>query len=251
MIEVDLIHVIRHKYYKEGIAIRQIARQLRISKNTVRRYLRQVEEPQRPRQVSRRSPKKELARVEIRKILDDWSSRTTRKQRPTGPALLEEFNKRVGEDSKIGLTLVREVFAEIRREKAEVYVPLVHRPGEEAQVDFFEVQIDIAGQRHKMWMFLMRLMYSGSSFARIYEHCDQISFLDGHVRAFEHFGGIPHRCVYDNLSAAVKRIMAGARALTKPFSDLVDHYKFEPDFARVGEGHDKGGGQRRCPGRPF
>ena len=53
--------------------------------------------------------------------------------------------------------------------------------------------------RRKAWLFLMRLMYSGRDFAWIYERQDQVSFLDGHVRAFAHFGGVPARLAYDNL----------------------------------------------------
>lgn len=41
-------------------------------------------------------------------------------------------------------------------------------------------------------------MYSGYDFAWLYERCDQLSFLDAHVRAFAYFGGVPKRCVYDN-----------------------------------------------------
>ena len=59
------------------------------------------------------------------------------------------------------------------------------------------------GTRRKAWLFLMRLMYSGRDFAWIYERQDQISFLDGHVRAFAHFGGVPARIAYDNLRPAV------------------------------------------------
>ena len=60
----------------------------------------------------------------------------------------------------------------------------------------------------------MRLMYSGRDFAWIYERQDQISFLDGHVRAFAHFDGVPARVAYDNLRAAVVRILVGgARTL--------------------------------------
>jgi hypothetical protein len=47
---------------------------------------------------------------------------------------------------------------EIERREAEVFVPLVHRPGDEAQVDFFEVTVDVAGLRRKAWKFLVRLM---------------------------------------------------------------------------------------------
>ena len=72
-------------------------------------------------------------------------------------------------------------------------------------MDFFEVTVDEDGTRRKAWQFPMRLMYSGRDFAWLYDRCDQISFLDGHVRAFEHFGGVPRRCIYDNLSPAVAR----------------------------------------------
>ena len=55
----------------------------------------------------------------------------------------------------------------------------------------------------------MRLMYSKRDFAWLYDGCTQLAFLDGHVRAFEHFGGVPARCVYDNLGAAVKKVVLG------------------------------------------
>jgi hypothetical protein len=48
-------------------------------------------------------------------------------------------------------------------------------------------------------------MYSGFDFVWLYRRCDQLAFLDAHVRAFAFFNGIPARCVYDNLSAAVSR----------------------------------------------
>ena len=73
-------------------------------------------------------------------------------------------------------------------------MPLVHRAGDEAQVNFFEVTVLIDGKREKKWMFLMRLMYSGRDFVWLYERCDQVSFLDGHVRAFAAVGCFQHRC---------------------------------------------------------
>ncbi len=88
------------------------------------------------------------------------------------------------EGYEIGLSLVLEYLREWRRERAEVYVPLVHRPGDEAQVDFFEVTVELAGERRKAWLFLMRLMHSRRDFARLYERQDQLAFLDGHVWAF-------------------------------------------------------------------
>ena len=68
-----------------------------------------------------------------------------------------------------------------------------------------------------------------------------MAFLNGHVRAASHFGGMPRRVVYDNLTADVKRRVGLAPQLTERFRALVSHYLFEPCFARPGEGHDKGG----------
>lgn len=148
----------------------------------------------------------------------------------------------------MGITTVRDYLREKRRQKAEVFIPLVHRPGEEAQVDFFEVTVEEEGQRRKAWKFVMRLVYSGKDYVRLYDHADQLSLLDAHVRAFTYLGGVPHRVVYDNLSAAVKKLMGSDRELTERFRALVSHYLFEACFARPGEGHDKGAIEARGKG---
>ncbi|MDE2933088.1 MAG: hypothetical protein OXS47_04360 [Chloroflexota bacterium] len=66
----------------------------------------------------------------------------------------------------------------------------------------------------------MRLMYSGRDFVRLYDRQDQLAFLDGHVRAFAHFGGVPRRIVYDNLKPAVRRLRFPRRQLTERFAAL-------------------------------
>ena len=96
-------------------------------------------------------------------------------------------------------TGVKTAVAEWRRQRREVFILLTYRPGDLAEVDFFEVLVDVAGTRRKAWLFLLRLIYSGRDFASIYERQDQISFLEGHGRASAHFGGVPARAAYDYL----------------------------------------------------
>jgi hypothetical protein len=152
----------------------------------------------------------------------------------------------IGEGHQVGASLVKAAVAEWKRQRREVFIPLTYRPGDLAEVDFFEVLVEIDGTRRKAWLFLMRLMYSGRDFAWIYERQDQVSFLDGHVRAFAHFAGVPARLAYDHLKAAVVRILVGGeRTLTARFAALASHYLFEPCFCRPGEGHDKGGVESR------
>ena len=244
MLRVEDVHVLRHKVLVEGLSRRQAVRELGISRNTVRRYLR-LPEPLRVEREPRRKPVLERVQPRLDALLEEWSGRTTAKQRLTATRLHRQLRE---EGYEAGETLVRDYLREWRRRRAEVYVPLVHRPGDEAQVDFFEVTVELRGERRKAWKFLMRLMYSGRDFVRLYDRQDQVAFLDGHVRAFAHFGGVPRRTVYDNLAAAVRRVQFPRRALTERFAALASHYGVEPCFARPGEGHDKGGVEGRGRG---
>ena len=240
MLKMDQVHVLRHKVLNEGRSIRRVARELGLSRNTVAKYLEQPE-PVRSSRRQRERPVWEAVQPRLEELIAEWEPRTTGKQRITAMRLHRQLK---AEGYQVGRTLVGDYWRERRRQRAEVYVPLVHRPGE-AQVDFFEVVVEVGGERRKAWEFLLRLMYSGREFAWLYERCDQLAFLDGHVRAFAHLGGVARRCVYDNLAAAVRKIVGARRELTGRFLALVSHYLFEPDFARIGEGHDKGGVESR------
>jgi len=243
MLRMDQVHVVRHKVLVEKKSARSVAAELGLSRNTVRKYLQQSE-PRRVESEPRPRPVLEQVQPRIDALLDEWSGKSTAKQRVTAARVHKQLR---AEGYAVGASLVRAYLREVRLRKAEVFIPLVHTPGDEAQVDFFEVVVDVGGQRRAVWMFVMRLMYSRRDFAWLYERCDQVSFLDGHVRAFAHFGAVPQRCIYDNLTAAVRRVLP-KRELTQRFAALVSHYLFEPCFARVGVGHDKGGVEGRGRG---
>lgn len=239
---MEQVHVVRHKHFAEGQSVRQIARDMGLNRRTVRKYLRESE-PRREESSVRRQPVISVVGPRIEALLDEWIPRLVGKHRLTSPRVHREL---IEEGFSVGERTVRQFLAEKRRQAAEVYIPLVHRPGDEAQVDFFEVTVDEGGRRRKAWKFLMRLMYSGRDFIHLYDRCDRPCFLDGHVRAFPFLGGVARRLVYDNLAAAVKRILGlKDRELTDRFKALSSHYLFEPCFARPGEGHDKGGVEGR------
>lgn len=240
MLRMDDVQRIRHKILVEGQPRRAVARELGIGRNTLKKYLATSEPTRSPRH--RKKPV--LARVQprVEALLAEWEGRTTSKQRITAARLYQQLRS---EGFAVGYTLIKAYLRERHRREKEVFVPLVHRPGDEGQVDFFEVSLEVDGLFCRVWMFLMHLMFSGYDFVWFYERQDQLSFLDGHVRAFAHFGGVPQRCIYDNLSAAVRKVVLPQRELTARFQALQSHYLFEPCFARPGEGHDKGGVESR------
>jgi transposase len=143
---------------------------------------------------------------------------------------------------------VRHAITALKKAKdiPEVFLPLEFDPGQDAQVDWGEAWADIAGRRQKVQMFIMRLCYSRRTFAMVFPTQKQESFLWGHVQAFHHFEGVPHRISYDNLGTAVKLTYdktgkAGRhRQEVKAFIAFRSHYLFSSHFCAVGEGHEKG-----------
>ena len=145
MLRMDKVYVIRHKVMLEGRSIRSVAREVGVSRNTVTRYLR-LSEPVRKESVPRPRPVMEKVGPRIDEILSEWAHRVTPKQRLTGSRLHRQL---VEEHYQVGITVVRDYLREKRRQAAEVYVPLVHRAGEEGQFDFFEVTVEESGEKKR------------------------------------------------------------------------------------------------------
>jgi transposase len=242
MLRMDQVHVVRHKVLVEGQALRKVAREMGVSRNTVKRYLARSA-PVRVEAAPRPRPVFEKVQERLQTLLEQSPQWTGGKQRLTATRLHAML---LGEGFDVGVTTVKEAVVEWKRQRREVFVPLVYPAGDLAEVDFFEVLIDLKGKRLKAWMFVMRLMHSARDFACLYLRQDQTSFLDGHVRAFEHFGCVPQRIAYDNLKAAVTKLLVGSeRELAARFQALASHYLFEPCFCRPRTGHDKGGVESR------
>jgi transposase len=243
---MEEVYVVRHRHLVEGVSIRRLAREMGIDRNTVRRYLRGAPPGVGKPRGLLGAPVRETVEPRAIEILEDSKRWTGGKQRLTAARL---YTMLVGEGHDVGYTVVKQIVREWKRRKQEVFVPLVYKPGDLAEVDFFEVLVDIAGDRRKAHMFVMRLMHSGRDFAWLYPRQDQTCFLDAHVRAFAHLGAVPHRLAYDNLKAAVRKMLVGSeRELQTRFLALTTHYLFEASFARPRTGHDKGGVEARGKG---
>ena len=92
-----------------------------------------------------------------------------------------------------------------------VPIPQLHPPGEEAEVDFGEVSVWLAGVETVLSMFVLRLSHSGRAVHVCFAGEGQEAFLEGHTVALDRLGGVPRRIRYDNLSSAVTRVLRGPR----------------------------------------
>ena len=123
----------------------------------------------------------------------------------------------------------------------EMFVPLMHPPGE-AQADFGEALVVIAGVEQKAHYLAMDLPHSDDCFFVAFPAETTEAFLEGHVQAFAYFNAVPTRILYDNTQIAVARILGGEeRQRTRAFSELQSYYLFADKFGRPARGNDKAG----------
>jgi len=161
-----------------------------------------------------------------------------KKQRHTAKRIFERLRAEHGYAG--GRTVVKDAVRAWRQSHQEVFLPLSHPPGE-AQVDFGEATICLAGREIKVALFVMTLPYSGAIFLQVFPRECTETFLEGHRRAFEFFGGVPRRISYDNSAIAVIEVLKGReRKLTREFLRLQSHYLFQEHFCLVRRANEKG-----------
>ncbi|MFC1997176.1 IS21 family transposase [Chloroflexota bacterium] len=240
MITVQDREKIRNAYFNENKSIRQIARELHRSPKTIKKALASAEAGTYAQKKPRAAPKLGAYKTEIERLLAENEAQP-RKQRYTIHKIYQKILKQgyAGSESS-----VRSYVAKKRKEKRRppVFLPLEFDPGADAQVDWGEAYADIAGERVKVQIFVMRLNYSRRMFVKAYPRQNQVSFFDGHVSSFRYFEGVPRRIAYDNLKVAVLKVLEGKnRQEQDQFVVFRSHYLYESHFCTPGKGHEKGG----------
>src|SRR3954470_12851709 len=228
---------IRRRVLVDGQSKRSVCREFDIHWDTLQKILRHSEPPGYRRAAPRPRPKLEPFLPVIHQILEG-DKKAPRKQRHTARRIFERLRDEHGYQG--GLTIVKEAVAARKLRTAEVFIPLAHRPGE-AQVDFGQAEVTLDGQTTTVALFVMTLPYSDAVFVCAFPRECTEAFLEGHVRAFAFFGGVPRRISYDNSKVAVAQITGSRdRKVTDAFLRLKSDHLFEDHFCLVRRPNEKG-----------
>lgn len=227
---------IRRQVLTEGVSKRQVLRETGMHWRTLEKILSHSRPPGYQLGEPRPEPKIGPFRERIAHILDQDRG-VPRKQRHSAKRIFERIRE---EGYSGGYTQVKETVRELRQLKREVFVPLVHRPGE-AQVDFGFALAKVGGVLQQIVFFVMSLPHSDAVYVQAFPRiCTEVLW-EGHVRAFCFFEGVPSRITYDNDRTLVAGILGPReRKLTDGFLQLMSHYRFDPHFCLVRRANEKG-----------
>jgi transposase len=226
----------------EGITSqRAAAKQLGISRNTVKKYWDGNSVPWEHKPYNREAPVMTAEVVEfVKECLDEDDAVKIKKQRHTARRIYQRLvdeKEFIGSESSVR-SLVHSMRAE--RKTSSVFVPLRFAPGDALQIDWGEATIIMNGKKEKVNLFCARLCHSCAPYVVAYKRQNLESFLEAIIRTFQYYGGVPKRLIFDNARVAVKSGFGAHAAAQDDYSQLAAHYGFEPIFCNPASGNEKG-----------
>jgi transposase len=241
--KVELFEQIRREYEFGVGTVLGVARKLGVHRRMVRQALANAQPPER-KQTGRERPVLAPLIPFIDGILEA-DRNAPRKQRHTARRIWQRILAEMPERQAAEVT-IRQYVCERKRElgwsSRVTCVPQNYGPGQEGQVDWYESWAELSGEPTLLQVFSMRSMWSGAAFHRAYHRATQQAFLEAHEQAFSYFGGVFRVLRYDNLKAAVKKIVRGyRREETTRFIAFRSHWRFQSEFCTPEEPHEKGG----------
>jgi transposase len=238
---METVAKVRRRRLVKGETISGIARELRLARNTVKKYLNQTEPP-----AYRRSeqPKPKLGDYEER--LESWleqDAQRPKRQRRTARRLFEDLQAEgyAGAYDSVQRAVKAWKRSRGRHASTQAFIPLIFPPGDAGQFDWSHEQVELAGVVQTVKLAHFRLAYSRRCFLVAYPRESQEMVFDAHDRAFAFFGGVPVRMIYDNPRTLVDVVFVGKeRRFNRRFLALANHYLFEPVACTPGSGWEKG-----------
>ncbi|HHX67961.1 MAG TPA: IS21 family transposase [Gallicola sp.] len=251
--------------FKDGLGIKTIARDLGISKNTVRSYIREYQNQMNT--LSEETDKAKIAVLQemicskpVRKTIvknctvftKDVETRflelikKEERDRILGPnkqnltaALL--WRTLVNEGYKVGKTTIRKRFREYKHKNPECFIRQSYDYGQRVEYDFHEVKVIMAGSKKAYQQSTISLPKSNFTFGLLYKNQKMETFLDSIVKFIDFCNGVPEEMVFDNMSNVVKRFVGSSdKELTDDILKISNYYGFRVITTNPRSGNEKG-----------
>ena len=225
MLIVETIRKVRLAYHRDGKSIRKTAKDLRLSRNTVRKVVRSDRTAFEYQRSKQPFPKLGAFLEELERRLEE-DQQLPKKRRRTAQVLFEELQNQGycgGYDSV--RRYVKRWCRQQQHMAAAVFIPLTFDPAEAFQFDWSHESVLIDGMPVKAKAAHLRLCHSRMFLVVAYPRETQEMVFDAHMRAFEFFDGVCRKGIYDNLKAAVNKVLSGKeRNFNNRFAQLCSHY---------------------------
>ena len=241
MLIVETIGRIRREHFVKGKGIKAIARDLKLSRNTVRKVLRSDTTSFEYERAVQPQPKLGPWRDKLDGLLLGNEGKAARERL----TLIRIFETLRGLGYGGSYDAVRRYAKVWRRDRgattAQAYVPLSFAPGEAYQFDWSHEIVLLNGVTVTVKVAHVRLCHSRMLFVRAYPRESQEMVFDAHDRAFAFFKGTCTRGIYDNMKTAVETIFVGKERLyNRRFQQMCGHYLVEPVACTPASGWEKG-----------
>ena len=241
MLVVETIAKIRRAYFSQEKSIKEICRELHVSRKVVRKVIRSDATEFHYERSKQPLPKIGPWRDRLDALLVENEGKAAR-ERLTLVRMFEELR---GLGYGGSYAAVRRYAIGWRKERgatlAQAYVPLTFAPGEAYQFDWSHEIVVMGGVTTTLKVAHVRLCHSRMMFARAYPRETQEMVFDAHDRAFAFFKGSCARGVYDNMKTAVETIFVGKdRQYNRRFLQMCSHHLVEPVACTPASGWEKG-----------
>ena len=241
MKSVDTIARVRREHFIRHRSIREISRDLNVSRNTVRKILRSgATEFQYEREVQ---PLPTIGpwREQLDRLLMANEGKATR-ERLTLIRVFEELREAGFKGSYDAVRRYAKAWGKERGSvTTDAYVPLSFAAGEAYQFDWSHEVVRMNNATVVLKVAHVRLCHSRMFFTRAYPRETQEMVFDAHDKAFAFFRGTCTRGIYDNMKTAVDAIFVGKdRMYNRRFIQMCSHYLIEPTACTPASGWEKG-----------
>lgn len=241
MITMEILGKIRRMYLRDKMSLHEIAKRTGLSRNTIRRWLREPAASSPPQYSRRDKPGKLSAfHAALEQALKADSHRPKRNRRTALDLFAQiKADGYTGGYSQV-TAFIRGWLAD-EGKKPHAFVPLKFELGEAFQFDWSEEGLVIGGIYRRMQVSHLKLCASRAFWLVAYPSQGHEMLFDAHTRSFAALGGIPRRGIYDNMKTAVDRVNKGkGRVVNARFAVMCAHYLFDADFCNVASGWEKG-----------